>query len=210
EFSVNHGILNLIYNTTIAPTLNVPGYGVGVTYDDRWVPPNPARQSYRNGVNGTLVDTYGLSATIEWDVADEVTIKSISSFRKVKAQLNRDADGSPLTIVHCFNDFNHEQYSEELQVYGDAFDNSLKWLAGVYYFSENAIDNFRCQLPVALLLRASVDNSSIAAFGQATYAVTDRLNSTVGARWSRDKKTMSPQLGTVEPFDKPEALVPNL
>lgn len=208
QFSVNHGILNLIYNTTIAPTLNVPGYGVGVTYDDRWVPPNPARQSYRTGVNGTTVDTDGLSATIEYDLNDSVSLKSISSYRKVKANLNRDADGSPLTIVHCFTDFDHDQYAQELQVFGST--SKLKWLAGAYGYVDDATDNFRCQLPFNLLLKADVHNSSVATFAQVTYELTDKLSVTGGTRYTRDKKDMLPQFGVVTAFDRPDTLIPNL
>ena len=208
EFAVNHGILNLIYNTGIAPTLNVPGYGVGVTYDDRWVPRHPARQSYRNGVNGTKVDTDGVSATIDYAISDSVSLKSISSFRTVKAKLNRDADGSPLTIVHCFNDFKHDQYSQELQLFGST--SRVKWLAGAYGYVEDATDNFRCQLPFNLLLKADVHNSSVAAFAQVTYELTDRLSLTGGTRYTRDKKNMFPQFGVVTAFDRPDTLIPNL
>lgn len=204
----NHGILNLIYNTQ--PELpNVPGYG-RIPYDERWVPDNPARQSYRNGPNGTEVDTYGVASVIEWSEDENFAVKSISSFRKVDSKLNRDADGSPLTIVHCFNDFKHEQASQELQVSGNAFDSGLKWLAGVYYFKEKAVDNFRCQLPFNLFLRASVDNTSVAAFGQTSYELTDKLTLTTGIRWTRDKKSLFPEFGVVEAFDRPDTLIPNL
>ncbi len=210
QFSINHGILPLLYHLGVGGGFasNIPGYGVGVPYDDRWVPANPARQSYRTGVNGTLVDTYGLAATLEYELSDDVAIKSISSFRSVKAQLNRDADGSPLTIVHCFTDFKHEQYSQELQLSGNT--DKLNWLVGAYGYVDSATDNFRCQLPFNLLLRSEVDNSSLAAFAQATYEIADRLKLTLGARYTRDKKDLFPQFGSVTAFDRLDTLVPNL
>lgn len=219
QFSINHGILNLVYNLPGNPTnaqLNssitpVPGVPLGTPYDDRWVPPNPARQSYRTGVNGTDIDTLGLASTIEWDVTDSITIKSISSYREVEAKLNRDADGSPLTIVHCFNDFEHEQFSQELQLNGVSFDSRLQWVAGVYYFEEQAEDDFRCVLPPApILLNAAVDNDSIAAFAQATYSVFDNLSVTAGIRWTKDTKTMDPQFGFVASLTQRDTIVPHV
>jgi iron complex outermembrane receptor protein len=209
EFSANHGILNLVYNTTQAATTDIPGYGTGVFYDDRWIPDNPARESFRTGVNGTDVDTTGFSTTVEWDLNDSISLKSITSFREVEATLNRDADGSPLTIVHCFTDFEHEQYSQELQLSGNS--ENLKWLAGLYYFKEDATDPYSCELPTGhLLLKATVENTSVAAFAQATYTFLDDFNITFGLRWTEDEKTMSPEFGLVESFDRPETLVPNL
>lgn len=205
-----HGVLNNLYNNSIInPLPDVPGYGE-VRYDERFIPENPARQSYRNGPNGTDIDTFGIASIIDWSKNEEFAIKSVSSFRKVKSKLNRDADGSPLTIVHCFNDFKHEQFSQELQISGVGLDSNLTWLAGAYYFKEKAVDNFRCQLPFNLLLRASVDNNSIATFGQASYALTDNLTMTVGVRWTRDEKSLFPEFGAVVAFDQPETLVPNL
>lgn len=209
EFSANHGILNWVYNTTQAANIDIPGYGTGVLYDDRWIPDNPARESYRTGVNGTDVDTMGLATTVEWDISEDISLKSITSYREVEATLNRDADGSPLTIVHCFTDFEHEQYSQELQLSGST--ERLQWLAGAYYFEEEAVDPYSCELPTGhLYLKASVENTSVAAFAQATYTLFDNLNLTLGLRWTEDEKTMAPEFGYVDSYDQPETLVPNL
>ncbi|MCX2975433.1 TonB-dependent receptor [Halieaceae bacterium IMCC8485] len=207
---VNYGNLSGLYNDLTAPNIDVPGYGTNVLYDDRWVPDNPARESYRNGVNGTDIDTLGAALTLDWNINEYVTLKSISSFRDVEAALNRDADGSPLTITHCFNNFDHEQFSQEFQFTGDAFDSKLTWLAGVYYFEEEAEDDFKCELGgidevnggrSSLLLRASVENDSSAAFAQGTYSFTDSLSLTFGARYTEDTKTLDPLFGFVESFD---------
>lgn len=218
-FAVNFGILADNYNAVSAPNIDVPGLGTNILYDDRFVPDNPARQSFRTGPNGTDVDTDGISLSIAWDISDNLEFKSITSLRNVDAALNRDADGSPLTITHCFNDFEHEQYSQEFQLSGLAFNNKLTWLAGVYYFEEDAVDDFRCELggvpglapvfePAFLQLTASVENDSTAAFAQGTYAFNDDWSFTFGGRFTEDTKTLLPEFVFVDNFTDRNPITP--
>lgn len=210
ELCTSHGLLTEVWNAN-AGSIDVPGYGTGVPYDDRWIPDNPARESYRTGPNGTKVDTDGFATTIDWDINENISLKSISSIRQVDSKLNRDADGSPLTVVHCYNDFEHTQWSQEIQLSGTSADSNLKWLAGVYYFEEDAEDYFRCSLPIgSLVLAAEVENDSYAAFSQATYTLFDNLNITLGLRWNRDNKTMDPVFGFYDNFRDLNLIVYNV
>lgn len=189
------GALTGLYNLLDAPVIEVPGLGKGIFYDDRFVPDNPENASFQTGPNGTDVDGLGLSGIIEWELSDNITLKSISSYRETEAEFNRDPDGSPLQFTHTYNDFEHEQFSQEVQLYGNYFNEALDWIAGVYYFSEEATDNLRAQLVPSfgtVNINGSVENESIAVFGQVTWHVTDRLGLTAGVRYTRDDKELLP------------------
>ncbi len=190
------GTLTAFYNANDAAVTDVPGYGTGVLYDDRWVvAPENKRGTFQTGPNGTILNVTGLSGTAEWKVADSVTFKSITAFRKVTGSFNRDADNSPLQVADCFSDFNQKQFSQEGQVIGSAFADRFEYIAGAYYFKESAVDDYRCALPPSIgtiVLKADADNSSYAAFGQASFKLTDALKITAGIRYTHDKKSLLP------------------
>ncbi|MCM2312189.1 MAG: TonB-dependent receptor [Steroidobacteraceae bacterium] len=88
-----------------------------------------------------------------------------------------------------------EQYSLEARLASPA-DARVQWVAGLYYFTEevNREESFLTQF--SLLAAAGgdvtfiqdVDSSTYAAFGQATYPVTDNFSVTAGLRYSNDEK----------------------
>jgi iron complex outermembrane receptor protein len=88
-----------------------------------------------------------------------------------------------------------EQYSVEARLASPA-DSRLKWVAGLYYFTEevNRDETFKTQfslVPVAggdVTFIQDVDSSTYAAFGQLTYPFTDALSVTAGLRYSNDEK----------------------
>jgi len=189
------GALVGLYNLLDAPVVDVPGLGTGILYDDRFVSAHPESETFKTGPNGTDVDGLGVSAIIEWQLTDKMTIKSISSYRETEAEFNRDPDGSPLQFTHTFNDFEHDQFSQELQIFGNSFGAKLDWIAGVYYFTEEATDNLRAPLVPSfgtVVINSEVQNDSIAVFGQATWHLTDSLGLTAGIRYTRDKKELLP------------------
>ncbi len=201
-------LVGLFYNNSTFPGVpsvadqlsgQIPGFTGAVLYDNQFVAADPSRQTYATGPNGTSIDVYGFSATLKYNINDNLEFKSISSYRNTEALFNRDADGSPLTVTHGSNDFEHEQFSQELQLVGNAFDDNLIWIAGVYYFSEEASDFFRAPITFPFgtgILNSEVENESLAVFGQLTYRLTDDLALTAGVRWTEDEKQLLPDFRT--------------
>ncbi|RJG51734.1 TonB-dependent receptor [Sphingobium terrigena] len=190
------GTLTAAYNAVDAAITDVPGYGTGVLYDDRWVvAPGNKRGTFQTGPNGTNLNVTGFAGTAEWKLADDLTLKSITAFRKVSGSFNRDADNSPLQIADCFSDFKQKQFSQEGQLLGTAFADRLDYIVGAYYFKESAVDDYRCALPPSIgtvILKSDADNSSYAAFGQASFKLMDDLKVTAGIRYTHDKKSLLP------------------
>lgn len=137
----------------------------------------------------------GHNLTLTYDVSSNLTIKSITGYRRLDDQTYQVYNPGPVRAFLPFSNANStrgKQFSEELQLIGDLFDNSVKYLGGLYYFSESGYGDDNSQMPSGFNPRhLTWDNKAYAVFGQATWTpgfMDERLHITVGARWSRDER----------------------
>ncbi|MCG8449346.1 MAG: TonB-dependent receptor, partial [Pirellulales bacterium] len=170
-------------------------------------------QTFATGLSGTDLDIDGASFTINWH-AQSFDFKSITAVRNTDGSFSRDADNSPIThlspvsgITETINpEYDHEQFTQELQITGSAFDDRLNYVAGLYYFDEEGTDNvfvpvftivpfdlggampFLAGAPVVINNFAQVDNTSEALYMQGDFAVTESLGFTIGIRRTEDEK----------------------
>ncbi|ANI79280.1 TonB-dependent receptor [Sphingobium sp. EP60837] len=182
------------------------------TYDSAWIkdtspfiqqvpfyPAEAKRATQSNAAvrnfqpNDTQVQGHNL--TISWDASDTLTVKSITGYRRLNSFEYQDYHSGVLGLFPIFtvsDTVNQEQFTQELQLIGSAIDQRLKYVAGIYYFTENG-DGFNTSVTPGGRSTSAVDfkNSAYAVFGQATFTpalLDDRLHITVGARWSKDKR----------------------
>ncbi|MBL4869471.1 MAG: TonB-dependent receptor [Robiginitomaculum sp.] len=164
-------------------------------YDSRFVTGDPFT-TYATGPNFSNLDLFGSSLTLDYELSENIDVKSITAFRKLDAAFGRDGDNSPIVIDHTSNLYEHEQFTQEFQFSGKAMDSKLKWLAGLYYFAEKGEDNVFVPLGGLPFLNLDelniVNNKSIAAFGQFTYSLTDALSVTAGLRYTDETKKYRP------------------
>lgn len=97
------------------------------------------RQSASTGPNIDNNETFGIGLTMEYDLGG-TKLKSISAVRTLSAEFGRDGDGSANQYIQTSNRVEQTQYSQELQLAGQLFGDQLDWVAGAYYFKENATD----------------------------------------------------------------------
>jgi iron complex outermembrane recepter protein len=151
--------------------------------------------------NGTLplestLENWGGSLNLAWDLNEHLQFKSITAYRDIAWTGRRDADNTPLTILHTFYDVHGDQFSEELQLTYQT--EPLTAVFGLYYFDQTSDDIATVELnpPPPGVQRDSdnnkVDNTSWAAFTQWTYHVTDKLALTAGGRYTEDDKGSYP------------------
>ncbi|MBN8829750.1 MAG: TonB-dependent receptor, partial [Sphingomonadales bacterium] len=147
------------------------------------------------------LESFGASLTIGYELSDAVTVNSLSGYRRTTQTQFQDWDRTPLPIMHQGDRNEIEYYTQEFQLIGTAFDDRLKWQGGLFYYHDQA-DNYRRRFePTAGANSASersvglgaienkfITTKSIAAYGQGTFALTDRLNFTLGLRWTQDQK----------------------
>ena len=203
------GPVVFIHNLFGAPAIDLPGFPNALYTDANFVT-GDLSTSFATGPNGSSIDGWGIAGTLEWAASDAFNVKSISAYRDTDGSCNRDADGSPLNITHTSNfDYSHWQFSQELQATGRLFDERLSYVAGLYYFTEEGSDPIIVPLSDAfgtvILEDVLIDNSSYAAYVQATFDVTEALALTAGIRVTEDKKdfftTQFLEVGTAGPMN---------
>lgn len=160
--------------------------------------------------NGTFpvaseLEGWGTQLTVDWDLG-WMSIKSITSYRDMDWFASRDADNTPFTILHTQNDDTQDQFSQELQFSGTALEDRLQWLVGLYYFEEEATDDYYVPITFGdFKTGGEVDNDTQAIFAQATYNFTDALSLTVGLRSSEETKRFTPDQGALTTYVFPIA-----
>ena len=158
-----------------------------------------------NAPSKSELEMYGVGLTVQYELSNWMTVKSITAYRKTKPFSIRDADNTPLQILETVNSDNIKQFTQELQFLGDVWDGRLKYQFGAYYFRETDYQFYPVYLPSqispttgeelrvgGLNNNASIKNQSIALFTQESFAITDKLNLTVGLRYTRDQKEATP------------------
>jgi len=148
--------------------------------------------SAEDGPSRSNVDAWGTSLNMEMDVSDNFVLRSITAYRKLDAELARSADGSPFDLFSTEDVYSQNQFSQEIQLNGAAFDDRLNIVSGLYYFNESASNFASVNLvpPTApLRIGGDVNNENFAVFGEATFDITDRLTILGGLRYSSEDKT---------------------
>jgi iron complex outermembrane receptor protein len=168
---------------------------------------------FRNGGTypaSSTLENRGASLVARWDVNDVFALKSITSDRRLEWTGTRDADNTPLLILHTNYSSRSEQFSEELQVLVDS--ERVDGVFGLYYFDEESFD--RLLVPLGNpgtsydTQRVAMDAEARAAFTEWTFKFTDGLSATAGVRYTKETKGLEATMFNVAPASAPEPAAP--
>lgn len=178
-----------LFNATQAPAITLPGFP-DANYSAENFVTGDFDTTFATGPNRSTFDAWGTALTLSWDL-ESSTLKSITAYRSTDAEFFRDADGSPLVFAQTLNpDYNHDQFSQELQLTGDT--GNVQYAVGAYYFDEEGSDPLSALFPESFgdisISRNDVRNESWAIYGQATWNVNDQWALTAGLRYTEDRK----------------------
>jgi len=159
------------------------------------------------------VKIIGHALTLQYDVNDDVTVKSITGRRTYKAALgtayappgifgNTTAGIREVQIYSAdAKDEDVKQFSEELQLLGKVGD--FSYVGGLYYFEEDSkyFNPTSYSFVVSPTLASNLTSATIfdyqaksyAAFGQASWkpgSLDEKLELTFGVRYTKDKKAV--------------------
>lgn len=137
-------------------------------------------------------ESWGVSGTIDFELAHNLTLTSITGYRSAVGTSGIDVDGSPLSLLLQQWDYSHEQFTQELRLSGQFGDGLLDVTVGGFYYDANDLLQGRNVIPTLLFDFLSDDlvtNRSVSAFGHAELHLTDRFNIIGGIRYTDDKKT---------------------
>ena len=173
------------------PPAGPPVPAVAPCYAGQWITGDPFTTN-TTGPNFSDLDLWGASMTIDWSLG-AVDIKSITAYRDMDSAFYQDYDGSPLPIGETGNEYTQQQFSQEFQFGGKAFDDRLNWLLGLYYLKEKGNDINSLVFSIAdFTSGGKVNNDSYAAFLQLSYAITDALSVTLGGRYTDETTRFTP------------------
>ncbi len=158
-------------------------------FDDRFVS-DDIDESFATGPSFAKLTSFGFSGTIDADL-NVAALKSITAYRELEWRAGLDADGSPTIANHAAFEMNQSQFSQELQLSGQAFNDALDFVVGGYYFEEEGNLHDFVTIGSGLLQidgNNLLDTSTWAVFTHLNYAISDSLGLTLGARYTEEDK----------------------
>jgi iron complex outermembrane receptor protein len=196
----------------------------GATFPPPFVPATPTRdprcgndsQALGPFTNGgtypatSSLENYGVSFIAEWEANEVLTFKSITARRHLEWSGTRDADNTPLLILHTNYSSESDQISQEFQALIET--DRVHGVVGLYYFNEETFD--RVIVPVGNpgtsydTQRVSLESKAYAAFTQWTFDITDALSLTGGIRYTDETKSLQGVLFNVAPASAAEPATP--
>ena len=173
---VDPGVLKGMLQGFTPQVINDPDGNSFVSFSDTDIP--------------TDLEGFNFNLTLNWDIKDDLSVKSITSYRTLESQFGRDADNLPFNQqVELFLSVDYEVWSQELQLSGTSFDDKLDWTVGGYYYYEDGVeDDFVSFASFDINSGGFFSTEDFAAFAQGTYHVTDQLSLTAGFRYTDEEK----------------------
>jgi iron complex outermembrane recepter protein len=159
--------------------------------------------SINNDYRGSLdLRNTGLSANIAYDFG-AVTLKSITGYSDFETTRTQDTDFSSSRIGADYQFTSAKTLSQELQFVSSG-SGPLEYVVGAYYFKDKLNGTFINEQFVQLVpgdtrpaavrqgggfyQEFRAETESLAAYAQASFALSDKLKLTGGIRYTRDKK----------------------
>jgi iron complex outermembrane receptor protein len=157
--------------------------------------PHNYGSSFGNSPTGTQAATHTASATLNWNLG-AMQLKAITGYRKAKHTSDQDLDGSPYNILLTDTSQNTDEWTGELQLGGQALNDTLKYVFGVFAYEA---DTYEVTAPSSLLAinatnpslyNGNINSNSSAVYAQATQKLTSALSLTAGLRVANESKTL--------------------
>jgi len=141
---------------------------------------------------------WSLGLDVRWDVGGMV-LTSLTRYRDGESAEAVDTFGSPDRIVFSYPINKADVFSQELRLDSINPESNYRWVAGLYFLSEDSYRNENRELltdvggapyPAATLWYDYewADNESFGVFGEVEYDLSEKTSVALGLRYSRDKK----------------------
>ncbi|MEM6581603.1 MAG: TonB-dependent receptor [Pseudomonadota bacterium] len=152
----------------------------------------------------------GASLIANWQLNDSMALKSITAWRYTDAFQDDEIDHTGIPFlhrtqsVHPFgNPRKTDQYSQEFQLIGDAFDARLSYVAGIYLFDEkttgetavNLLGPYDPALNDWLFINTSAttldaDNDAAAVFTKLEWSWSESWRTSIGLRYTDETRRL--------------------
>ncbi|HWU04216.1 MAG TPA: TonB-dependent receptor [Novosphingobium sp.] len=183
------------------------------TYQSRPTGTSPA-PAYAMSPNSTL-DAKGISNTLTADLGRNIKLTSITAYRYSSTNLSAQIDQTPASISDQSWHLLHRQFTQELRFSG-GLGALLDWTVGGYFYKATGVSEGRVTIPGGVapgggginldtVFHDPVRTRSISGFVHGVVHATQRLNITLGGRYTDDRKDF-----TFNRFDPYGSIIPSL
>ena len=133
--------------------------------------------------------------TLNWQLSSDLTLRSITGLNHFQTDTYQDSLEVYQAPIFSLNNIHSNQFTQELQAIGSAWDDRIKYTVGAYYYRERASHNeeyniFLGGLDEVYLIHAL--SKSVAGYAQLTFTppiLGDRMDLTAGARVTHDNRS---------------------
>jgi len=179
-------------NTRLIPTYGIP-------FDNRFATdPYVSYATYDSAFLGrkvpavNTVHSQSYSGDINWDISDNVQLKSITAYQKFTGRFTQNANNSPLPVALTDNVAGFKQFTQEVRLLGTSLDGMLEWATGLFYYNGDSTLGGGAYLAasnIAFDQADSTDSWNKSAFVHGILHLTDKFSITTGVRYSKESKT---------------------
>ncbi|HEX7709598.1 MAG TPA: TonB-dependent receptor [Sphingomonadaceae bacterium] len=145
------------------------------------------------------VDGWGVSGTLDYQLSDNLSFKSITGYRHYYSLSGSDNDNSPVVFIQDESKFFHNQFSEEARLSGNFADNTVHFTLGAYYYNADTRYDARIHTPFSgfgpadkptfdFINDDTASLTSYAGFANVAWDITDKLTAEGGFRLTHEKK----------------------
>jgi iron complex outermembrane recepter protein len=136
-------------------------------------------------------NTWGISGDIQWTLNENMTLTSVTSYRKYTNQFAEQTDSSPVGVQILLQRQSHNQFTQELRLSGQA-GSGVDYTVGAFYLDQDGGLNARVGLPwIGFDFIHGPDSTpaeTMAAFANLEWHLSDALTLGAGARYSDEQK----------------------
>ncbi len=166
----------------------------GNPWDDTWasqgqysIPGNQSEPDFN------VMDQQVLEMTINYDISDSLTFRSITAATDLEYEWSMDMDESELPVFTNRFAERNEVFQQEFQLLGEA--DRFNWQAGVFLYNEQPDYDQWTTATVQeggapRLRQQNYETDAYAVFAQGTYAISDALSLTAGVRYTDEEKSI--------------------
>ena len=152
--------------------------------------PDSVYDTYAGIGDDNSVMNQGVSATVQLDLNEHWTFKSITAWREGETDTVIDFDNTPAPTLDIPAYYADDQLTQEFQFLFDY--DRMQGVLGFFYLdghAEGAFDTILGNAGFVIGTGGQVETESWAAFADVNLDITDRLHLSLGARYTLDNKT---------------------
>lgn len=161
---------------------------------------NPGVAARGQAQPGLQIDSVKTALTMNWSLANDMTVTSISGYTDHNKFFNQDSDGTPIEVVTFGTDTNARQLSQEIRLAGQT--DKSRWVTGLYFldYETNIVLDVGFFGPGAFFTDQQVETTNWSVFGQFEYDFSDDWTLIAGLRYLDENKEMTASGSTFGAF----------